>query len=201
MYLPFCYDVTKKDKKGTLLTLHLFYDTIAINQIYLGGYMAEYKLIGSFAADRASVRRAMNDNSLTQEQKQALIDQHNKMNLDSLTLPNESHGYCFDKYVLPANFSISTNSRLYSFGPSLESQIISCDAQLFTLKRKNKELFDQIDPLVYSKNPFGAKKRAEKLAQIPADVMEQYNELDTLRRKLTEKLAALKNEQKELMKD
>ena len=164
--------------------------------------MSQYKLIGSFAEDRASVRRAMNDNSLTQEQKQALIDQHNKMNLDSLSLPKETHGYCFDKYVLPSNFSISkANSHLYSFGPSLESQIISCDAQLFTLKRKNKELFDRIDPLLYSKNPFGAKKRAEKLAQIPADVMEQYNELDTLRRKLSEKLLALKNEQKEQMKD
>ena len=166
--------------------------------------MAEYKITGSFATDRANVRRAMNDSSLTRDQKQALVDQHNKINLDDLTLPPESDGYSFNNYVLSSNFSMSGDvySNAYKYRVrTIDDEIQSCDARLFTLKRKNKELFDRIDPLVHSKNPFGAKKRAEKLAQIPADVMEQYNELDYMRRKLTEKLSALKQERKDRMKD
>ena len=66
--------------------------------------MAEYKLIGSFAADRASVKRAMDDPSLTREQKQDLIDRHNKMNLDELTLPPNQTDIALTNTSCPRTF-------------------------------------------------------------------------------------------------
>ena len=58
--------------------------------------------------------------------------------------------------------------------------------------RRKGELFALVDPLKYSINPFGAKKRQAKYESLPVETRVLYEELDAQRRELEKELRELK---------
>lgn len=158
----------------------------------------DYDLTGNVLSDREKVNQALNDSSLSYDEKQRIVNQHNHLNLDNAKMPMSRDEYeikeTLNKYVITSSGTASTSGSTYSHTiyRSTEDKFKLCDAKLFTLKRRNKELFALVDPLKYSINPFGAKKRQAKYESLPVETRVLYEELDAQRRELEKELRELK---------
>ncbi|MBQ8565966.1 MAG: hypothetical protein IJ445_00085 [Clostridia bacterium] len=78
----------------------------------------DYDLTGNVLSDREKVNQALNDSSLSYDEKQRIVNQHNHLNLDNAKMPMSRDEYeikeMLNKYVITSSGTASTSGSTYS---------------------------------------------------------------------------------------
>ena len=147
----------------------------------------DYKLTGNVLSDREKVQRALNDDSLSYEQQQSILRDHNNLNLDNIKMPRSREDddirRLLDRYVITpidpnVPYTPSTPQKTYTL--STRDKLNICQAEIYKLSKENQPLFDRIDHLKYSLNPFTSKQRQLELSNLSKKELELYEQYSKL---------------------